>query len=92
MAAQFAQACISRYEQSLQLILAPCREALELLLPYDTHWDKRSWWYSQYCVIMLCAAFLNQHRLQINASCPPFCFGRRLKCLHLRPPVMQPPS
>ena len=67
MAAQFAQACESRYEQSLQLILAPCREALELLLPYDTHWDKRSWWYSQYCVIMLCAAFLNQHRLQINA-------------------------
>ena len=38
------------------------REALEMLLPYDTHWDRRSWWYSQYCVIMLSAAFFNQHR------------------------------
>ena len=43
------------------------REALGVLLPYDTHWEKRSWWYSQYCVIMLCAAFYNQHRLQVNA-------------------------
>ena len=31
------------------------------------HPRRRSWWYSQYCVIMLSAAFYNQQRLQFNA-------------------------
>ena len=43
------------------------REAVDFLLPYTTQWDRRSWWYSQYSLIVLSAAFYNRHRLQFNA-------------------------
>ncbi|EKX48287.1 hypothetical protein GUITHDRAFT_105893 [Guillardia theta CCMP2712] len=49
------------------LALVVCRDAIWLLLPYDTHWEHRSWWYSQYIVVFLSAVFFNQHRLQFNA-------------------------
>uniref|UniRef100_A0A7C4VS56 DUF7796 domain-containing protein n=1 Tax=Desulfatirhabdium butyrativorans TaxID=340467 RepID=A0A7C4VS56_9BACT len=42
------------------------REALPLLLPYETGFDAESWLYSQLIVAHLCTLFYPEHRLQCN--------------------------
>ena len=43
------------------------RDAVDVLLPYATHWDRHSWHYSQLVVHTMTSALFPNHRLQFNA-------------------------